>query len=91
MSRRGAINAGLREKNKPEILDFIDDLKLEYRWIAGDWHLRIENKFDVFPTTRRWFNIVTKYRGDFRDYEDLGRVFFEQMKLIEDIKWNPTP
>ena len=85
MSRRGDYRASLRAKNNPTIYAFIDDLELEYKWLAGDWHMRIEKKLDVFPTSRKWFNIVTKERGDFRDYDDLGRVFFEQMKLIEDL------
>jgi hypothetical protein len=47
--------------------------------MAGDWHLRIEGKFDVYPTRKRWHYIPTEARGGFEDYEDLGRIFFKCM------------
>jgi len=84
MSKKGAYHASLRAKNKPDIYAFIDDLKLEYRWLAGDWHMRVEGKFDIYPTRKRWFNVVNKARGGFRDYDELGRIFFEQMELTEE-------
>ncbi len=79
MSNRGAYRQRLRDKNKPEILDFCNDLGLRYVWIAGDWHLRIESSFDVFPTSKRWHHIQSEARGSYEDYDDLGRIFLEYM------------
>jgi hypothetical protein len=53
MSGRGVQNAIRRTKNLPEIISFCHDMGLKYVWIAGNWHMRIEGKLDVYPTRKR--------------------------------------
>ena len=76
---RGTYNALRRTKNLPEIISFCNDMQLRYYWIAGNWHMRIADKFDVYPTRKRYQWLPTGERGSFADYEELGRVFIELM------------
>ena len=50
---------------------------LRYYWIAGNWHMRIDDRLDVYPTRKRYHWLPTGERGSFADYEELGRVFVE--------------
>ena len=77
MSKRGFKNAALRAKHKPEIIQFCEDHGFKYRWMDGDWHMRVENVLDVYPTRKRWHWLPDAARGSFDDYEDLGRIFIE--------------
>lgn len=79
MSDRGARNRWLREQHKPEIIDFCKDNGFSFKWIAGDWHMRIEGVLDVYPTRKRFFWLPTKEWGWYEDYDDLGRIMFERL------------
>ena len=80
MSRRSAINQQLRKENKPEILEFCKDNGLDYRWVQGDWHIRIENVLDVYPTRKKYFWLPDKQWGEYDNYEDLGQIFANKME-----------
>lgn len=81
MSRRGAINAEKRKRNLPEIIAFLDDHGLPWNYINGyEWHIRVENQMDIFPTRKRYHFIKTGARGGFSDYEELGRTILERFK-----------
>lgn len=90
MSKRGASNAAQRAKNLPEIILFCNDLGLKYVWKAGNWHMRIEGKFDVYPTRKRYHWLPSGERGHFSDYDELGRIFLELMGAVspEDAQQN---
>ena len=79
MSNKSIRNRHLREQHKPEVLQFCKDMGFSYKWIAGDWHLRIENVLDVYPTRKRYFWLPTKEWGWYEDYEGLGRIMIERM------------
>ena len=76
MSKRN--NAYLRAQHMPLLLEFLDNEGLRYKWVAGDWHLRIENVFDVFPTSQKWHYIPDDIRGKYTDYESLQKHFMER-------------
>lgn len=81
MSRRGAYNARLRKENIPTIQDFCEDAGLTFKFVNGyEWHIRIENVLDVFPTRKRYHNLKTDARGSFEDYDELGRIFLDTTK-----------
>jgi len=71
-SIRNKIN---RAKNTPEVIDFCKEAGLKYKWIAGDWHLRIENVMDIYPGKKRYFFLPTQQWGYYEDYDDLGRIY----------------
>lgn len=80
MSRNGARNARLRAEHLPTIKDFCADHDLEYEFVNGyEWHVRIEKVIDVYPTRNKWHWLPTGERGQFKDYDDLGRIFMERM------------
>lgn len=73
-------NRRLRVEHKPEVLAFCKDHGFDYRWVAGDWHMRIENIMDIYPTRKRFFWLPDKEWGNYKDYDDLGRIMTERMK-----------
>ena len=79
MSHRN--NAYLRAKHLPEVIQFCKDNMFQYKFIDGDWHIRIENVIDVFPTRKRFFWLPTKEWGWYQDYDDLGKIMIERSKL----------
>lgn len=81
MSRHGAYNQYLRNKHKPEIFDFVKDMGLSIKAMQGDWHYRIEDVLDVYPTRKRFFWIPDKEWGWYDDYEHLGRIFLERINI----------
>lgn len=78
MSNRN--NAHQRAQHMPLLIEFLENEGLQYRWIAGDWHLRIENVFDVFPTRQRWHYIPDDFRGGYTDYESLQNAFMRSYR-----------
>lgn len=80
MSRRGAYNAQLRKENIPTIESFCRDLGLTWRFVNGDWHIRIENVLDVYPTRQRYCWLPDQEWGFYGDYDDLGRIFTKHME-----------
>lgn len=74
---KGAWRAIARKQNIPEIQAFCEDMGFTYRFIAGDWHIRIENVLDVYPTRKRYCWLPTGEWGWYNDYEDLGRIMLE--------------
>lgn len=77
-SNRGWINQQKRKKNLPTIKSFCEDAGFKYEFIHGyEWHIRIENVIDVFPTNKKWHWLPTGARGTYDDYEDLGRIITE--------------
>lgn len=87
MSNKGARNARLRAKNIPTIKAFCDDLGIEWHYVNGyEWHIRIGNVMDVYPTRNRYHLFKTNVRGQFKDYEELGRIFEEYTKT-EEFNW----
>ncbi len=80
MSNRSARNRWLREKNKPEVLAFCKDMGFSYRWMNGDWQLRIENVIDVYPTRKRFCWLPSGEWGRYTDYEDLGKIMIERLE-----------
>lgn len=78
--RRSEINKARREANKPEVLAFCEDAGFSYRWMAGDWHMRIENVMDIYPTRKRFFWLPTKEWGEYSNYDDLGKIMIERME-----------
>lgn len=79
MSNRGARNRYLRAKHTPEVIEFCKDHEFNYEWIAGDWHLRIENVMDIYPGKKRFFWIPTKEWGWYSDYDGLGKIMLERL------------
>lgn len=79
MSNRGTMNRFRRKKNTPEVIEFCEDNDLKYKWINGDWHLRIEGKMDIYPGKKRFFWIPGGEWGFYDDYDDLGRIMIEKM------------
>jgi hypothetical protein len=87
MSQKSAYHAQLRAEHTPTIKAFCDDLGLKYEFIHGfEWHIRIENIMDVFPTRNRYHLLKTDERGGFSDYEELGRIF-ETYVNKEELSW----
>lgn len=81
MSNRGEMHAEMRKEHLPEIQQFLKDADLKYEFIHGfEWHIRVENAIDIFPTRNRYHILSTDERGSFIDYEDLGRVFLENIE-----------
>jgi hypothetical protein len=81
MSNRGYANAKAREKHIPLIKEFCKDHDLKYKFVNGfEWHIRIEDVLDVFPTRNRWHWLETDERGSFEDYDELGRIFIERIE-----------
>lgn len=84
---RSRINAEKRKKHIPTIKAFCEDLGLKYDFVHGfEWHIRIENLMDVFPTRNRYHLLKTGERGSFKDYEELGRIFVEYTEK-EEFSW----
>ena len=81
MSKRGAINRSLRKKNKPEIFEFCKDMNFSIRAINGDWHFRVENIIDLYPTRKRFFWLDSKEWGTYKDYDDIGSIM--QARKVE--------
>lgn len=80
MSSRGARNAYLRQKHIMIIQDFCDRSGLEWHYVHGyEWHIRIDNVLDVFPTRKRWHCLITDHRGSFSDYEELQDIYFKEV------------
>lgn len=63
-----------RNEHLKWITSFLDDHDMSYRFLAGDWHMRVENILDIFPTRNRYFFLPTKERGSFDDYDELGEI-----------------
>jgi len=78
MSNRSYRNRWLRKKNLPTVIAFCEDAGFSYKFIAGDWHIRIENVLDVYPTRKRFFWLPTKEWGWYEDYDDLGKIILER-------------
>jgi hypothetical protein len=74
-------NRAARTRNLVGIKEFIEELGLEYRFLAGDWHMRIENKLDVFPTRQRYHVLSTGERGSFTNSDQLGEIV---SRLVEE-------
>lgn len=84
---RSRINAEKRKKHIPTIKAFCEDLGLEYEFIHGfEWHIRVQGVMDVFPTRNRYHLLKTGARGQFTDYEELGRIFEEYVNT-EEFSW----
>lgn len=80
-------NMSLRREHIPTIKAFCEDLGLEYVFINGyEWHIRVQNVMDVFPTRNRYHLLKTGERGSFADYEELGRIFEEYVNK-EEFSW----
>lgn len=73
MSNRG--NASRRAAHMPLLMEFLENDGLSWRWVAGDWQMRIENVFDVFPTSQKWHYIPKDIRGRYDDFESLQDSF----------------
>lgn len=81
MSNRTRNNYIRRQKNLPEIKDFLTDANLKWHFVHGnDWHIRVEGIIDIFPTRKRYHVITSNVRGTFENYEELGRIFMEHLK-----------
>lgn len=81
MSRRTDRNRLMREQHLPEIKDFLEDAGLDYSFVNGfNWHIRVEGRIDIFPTSKRYHVLATNARGSFQDYDELGRIFLEHLK-----------
>jgi len=70
-------NRFIREKNLEWITEFLEEAGLSWKFINGDWHIRVEGELDIFPTRKRYHFIPTDERGGFRDYEHLGEIILE--------------
>lgn len=79
MSNRGIKNAWARAANLPLIKEFCNELGLEWRFIAGDWHIRIDNKLDVYPTRKRWCWPPTEERGSYNGFEQLQDIYMTRI------------
>lgn len=81
MSKKGVYHAELRKEHLPTIKAFCEDAGLNYEFVHGyEWHIRIEGILDIFPTHNLWHFLPTGERGQFKDYEELGRILIEQMQ-----------
>lgn len=78
-NNRGANNRYYRAKNTPEVIQFCDDHGFKYRWVAGDWQLRIEDVMDIYPGKKRFFWLPDQEWGFYEDYDDLGQIMFDRM------------
>jgi hypothetical protein len=79
MSRSSWYNAKLRKEHIPVIVEFCKDAGFSYKFVNGfEWHIRIENVLDVFPTRNRWYWLPTGERGSFNDHEELGQIFMDR-------------
>lgn len=77
---KGHRNAQLRKDHLPTIVSFCDDMDFKYKFVHGfEWHVRIEDVLDVYPTRNRWHWLPTGERGGFSDYEELGQIFLERL------------
>lgn len=77
--RRSAENWAKRQKNLPTVKAFCEDAGLSYEFIHGfEWHIRIENILDVFPTNKKWHHLPTDERGTYQDYDELGEIILER-------------
>lgn len=78
MSDKNPTKAQLRERRE-ELARFNKD---EYHWIAHDYNLEMEEKtqyqirytgrgicVDIFPSSKKYFNIVNKERGKYEELE----------------------
>lgn len=75
MSKSG-VNRYKREMNTPTIIAFLEDLCLEWNYVHGfEWHIRVEDIMDIFPTNRKYHLLKNDERGTFNDYEGLGQIF----------------
>lgn len=79
MSNRGRQNRLSRRENTPEVINFCEDNGFSYKWIDGDWQLRIEGVMDVYPGKKRYAWLAKNEWGYYRDYDDLGRIMLEHM------------
>lgn len=70
-------NARLRHRHMPLLMEFLDNEGLTYKWIAGDWHLRVERVFDIYPTSQKWHYIPKDIRGRYTDYQSLQDAFMK--------------
>lgn len=76
-----------RRKNIPTIKAFCEDLGLQYEYIHGhEWHIRVQGIMDIFPTSNKYHLLKTGDRGQFDDYEHLGRIFEEYVNK-EELTW----
>lgn len=80
---RSAWKAKARAENTPEIVAFCEDNGLTWRYVAGDWHIRIENVLDVYPTRKRFCWLKTAEWGWYEDYEDLGRILTAGLQKLD--------
>ena len=79
-NNRSFINQRKRKQNLPEIEQFLQDANLDYSFIHGfEWHIRVENAIDIFPTNKKYHILSNDIRGDFKDYEELGQIFLENI------------
>lgn len=84
MSRRGEYNAYLRSQHIPIIQSFCDENGLEWHFVNDfEWHIRIDNKLDVYPTRKRWCWLPNEHRGGFKDFEELQDIYFTELKELE--------
>lgn len=62
--------AGRREMGKCEVKDLCDQHKLDFRMIT-DYQIRVDNKVDIYPTGKKYFNLRTK---DWGQYETMDEI-----------------
>lgn len=91
MSNKGVHNRRLRRQNVPLIEEFCKELGLNIKYIAGDWHIRIDNKLDVYPTRQRWFWLPTKERGGYKDFEQLQDIDSLELEVVRKDVGGKTP
>jgi hypothetical protein len=81
-NNRSFINARKRKAHLPEIEQFLQDADLSYSFIHGfEWHIRVENVVDIFPTNKKYHILSNDARGQFKDYEELGQIFIDAMEI----------
>lgn len=73
------LNRQRRAENLLEVKAFCEAVGLEYRFMNGDWQVRIEEVFDVYPTNKKFCWLATGEWGIYDDFEELGKIMVDRM------------
>lgn len=67
-----------KARNYEEGLDDIERLvAFDFRVQEfGDYHFRINGRLDVWPTTRRWYDLNSRQKGIYGNLYEFTREFF---------------
>lgn len=68
-----------KARNYEEAMDDIERLvAFDFRIVSypGDYHFRINGRLDVWPTTKKWYDLNSKRRGTYKSLYIFARDFF---------------